>query len=229
MGLICDIVARIANDGWGLAVTGAQLRQLERYAELLVEWNATRMNLTRIVEPEEIAVKHFADSLSVLTAVAVPLGIPLIDVGTGAGMPGIPLKIVRPDLRVTLLDSTAKKLTFCRAVIDDLGLEGIETIHGRAEEVSRQPGREQAYGIATARAVASLDKLIPWCAPFVETGGLIIALKGPAVVDEIAPARPIAHKFGVVINPPKDVTIPGETEPGGRKIVVGWVGRRQAS
>jgi len=224
MGIIGDIVKRVGNSEWGLGLSLAQREQLERYAEILVDWNATRMNLTRIVEPSEIAMKHFVDSLSVLTVVDVPFGARIIDVGTGAGMPGIPLKIARPDIKVMLLDSTAKKLTFCKAVIDDLKLEGIEAVHGRAEDISRLPDHRHSYFAATARAVASLDKLLPWCVPFVAPGGVIVALKGPAVVDEYEAAAPIAKRFRIRLEAPRGINLAGEEDMSERRIVIGRVG-----
>jgi 16S rRNA (guanine527-N7)-methyltransferase len=152
--------------------------------------------------------------------VEVPKVACVIDVGTGAGMPGIPLKIVRPDLRVTLLDSTAKKLTFCDAVISDLGLVGIGTVHGRAEELARRPEYGRRYDLATARAVASLDKLLPWCAPFVRAGGRIIALKGPAVLNELEAASPVARRLRMTLDPISEISLPDLSEMEDRRIVV---------
>ena len=118
MDEIISILRRGANETWGLALSDTQLDQFGRYAEMLVDWNATRMNLTRLVSPQDIAVKHFLDSLALLTVLTPAQGARVIDVGTGAGLPGLALKIARPDLRVTLLDSTAKKLSFCTAVAE---------------------------------------------------------------------------------------------------------------
>jgi len=221
MGLIGEIVAKTANDVWKMALTERQMAQLERYAELIVEWNATRMNLTRITEPAEMALKHFIDSLSVLAVVPPRVNARVVDIGTGAGLPGIVMKIARPDLQVTLLDSTAKKLTFCQAVIDDLELQGIAVLNGRAETVGRLPEHTKGYELAVARAVAPLEKLLPWCAPFVAARGAFVAMKGPAVSAEMEAAIPTARRFGLTLEPPREVVIPGHEGEGERWLVVG--------
>ncbi|MBV9850250.1 MAG: 16S rRNA (guanine(527)-N(7))-methyltransferase RsmG [Armatimonadetes bacterium] len=213
MGDLADILRRGANGAWGLGLTEGQLAQFARYAELLVEWNAARLNLTRLTSPRDIAVKHFLDSLAVLKAVDVPHGASVIDVGTGAGLPGLALKIARPDLRMTLLDATAKKLVFCRAVADGLGLGAVTTIHARAEDAGRQPAHAGAYDFALARAVAPLERLLPWCVPFVRPGGLVVALKGASVAEELPAARPVARRLGLTLSPPLRVELPEAEEP----------------
>lgn len=214
-----DILKRGANDTWQLGLTGTQLDQFVRYGEMLVEWNATRMNLTRLVSPRDIAVKHFLDSLALLTVYSPPPNARLLDVGTGAGLPGLALKIARPDLRVTLLDGTAKKLTFCRAVADDLGIK-VETVHARAEDAGKQPALAGQFGLVTARAVAPLATLLPWLAPFAAPGGRITALKGASVADEIAAARPVAKRLGLHLELPAAVTLPEADEETVRQIVL---------
>ena len=194
-----EILRRGANDAWHLGLTDVQLDQFVRYAELLVEWNATRMNLTRLVSPRDIAVKHFLDSLALLTVQTPPPNARLLDVGTGAGLPGLALKIARPDLRVTLMDGTAKKLTFCRAVAEDLGLNAVETVHARAEDAVKRPELAGRFDWVTARAVAPLDKLLPWLAPFAAPSGLLLSLKGIAA-DEVAATRPLAKRLGLTLN-----------------------------
>ena len=218
--ILIDILRRGTNGDWGLGLTETQLAQFGRYAELLVEWNATRMNLTRLTAPRDIAVKHFLDSLAVLKAEDIPEGAAIIDIGTGAGLPGLALKIARPDLVLTLLDSTAKKLAFCRAVADELALDVVTTLHARAEDAGRMPGHAAAYDLVTARAVAPLEKLLPWCAPFVRPGGLVIALKGASVADELPAARPVARRLGLTLLPPVAVTLPEAEEPTVRQIVL---------
>lgn len=215
-----DILERGANDTWPLKLSGTQLLQFVRYAEILVEWNATRMNLTRLVSPRDIAVKHFLDSLALLTILTPAINSRVIDVGTGAGLPGLALKIARPDLRVTLLDSTAKKLGFCRAVADELGLSTVETVHARAENAAKLPTLAGKFDLVVARAVAPLETLLPWLAPFVAPGGQIAALKGASVADEIMAARPIARRLGLSLSAPVAVTLPEADEETVRQIVL---------
>ena len=215
-----EIVRRGANDVWGLGLSETQIAQFTHYAELLVEWNATRMNLTRLISPREIAVKHFLDSLALLTVVSLSEGARLIDVGTGPGLPGLALKIARPDLRVTLLDSTAKKLLFCRAIADDLRLTEVETIHARAEDAAKVPALAGQFDCAVARAVAPLDRLLPWLGLFVRPGGQIVALKGVGAVEELAAARPVAKRLGLTLEAPLPVPLPEASEPTVRQIVV---------
>ena len=217
---LTEIVRRGANDAWELELSDKQLGQFARFADLLTEWNATRMNLTRLTSPRDIAVKHFLDSLALLTVVALPQGARLLDVGTGAGLPGLALKIARPDLAVMLLDGTAKKLLFCRAVADALGLDGVQTIHARAEEAAKRSELAGQFEIVTARAVAPLARLLPWLAPFAAPGGQIVALKGAGVAEEIIAARPAARRLGLTVGPPIAVTLPEAEEPTVRQIVI---------
>ncbi len=200
MNEIIPILQRGANGTWNLGLSDTQINQFVRYAEMLAEWNATRMNLTRLVSPQDIAVKHFLDSLALLTVVRPPQNARVLDVGTGAGLPGLALKIVRPDLRVTLMDGTAKKLTFCRAVADELGLENIETIHARAQDAARRPDLAGHFDWVVARAVAPLDRLLPWLAPFAAPHGLLLSLKGMAADEEMAAARPVAKRLGLMLD-----------------------------
>ena len=216
---LTDILRRGANDHWHLALTETQLAQFTRYAGLLVEWNATRLNLTRLVSPHDVAVKHFLDSLAPLTVVTIPQGASVIDVGTGPGLPGLAWKIARPDLRVTLLDSTAKKLAFCQAVANDLRLHDVRTLHARAEDAARLPVEHGMYDVAVARAVAPLDKLLPWMAPFLRLGGLLVALKGAGVAEEYPLARPIARRLGLTLSPPFSLELPEANEQTVRQIV----------
>ena len=219
--LIARILQRGANEIWGLSLTDTQIAQFVRYAEMLVEWNATRMNLTRLVSPRDIAVKHFLDSLALLTVLTPPPGARVLDVGTGAGLPGLALKIARPDLRLTLLDSTAKKLLFCRAVADDLGLTSVQTVHARAEEAAKRPELAARFDLVVARAVAPLETLLPWLAPFAAPNGQIAALKGASVGDEMTAARSVARRLGLRLDPPAAVTLPEAEEETVRQIVVG--------
>ncbi len=155
------------------------------YASLLVAWNEN-VNLTGITDDEGIAVRHFVDSLSI--APLVPEGATLIDVGTGAGFPGIPIAIARPDTRVTLLDSLDKRVKFLDAVTETLALKNVVAQHGRAEDFGVLPAWRDTYDVAVARAVAGLPVLLEYCLPFVKPGGLFLAMKGPGAREEAAQA-----------------------------------------
>lgn len=207
-----------------MGLSAPQLDQFARYGALLAEWNATRLNLTRITTPEGIAVKHFLDSLAVLQAVNISPNARIIDVGTGAGLPGLALKIARPDLALTLLDSTAKKLAFCQAVCDALGLTDVRIVHARAEDTARETAFAGQFDVAVARAVAPLETLLPWLAPFVRQGGLVVALKSAHVDDELPAARPVARGLGMALRPPITLFLPEADEPTARRIVVGVCG-----
>jgi 16S rRNA (guanine527-N7)-methyltransferase len=208
----------VANAEWKLELSEEQIGQFVAYAKMLVDWNQ-KFNLTRLTSPEQVADGHFLDSLAVLQAVKLRKGGHVIDVGTGAGLPGIALKIARPDLMITLLDSTKKKLLFCDEVISTLRLDGIRTLHGRAEEVAREPKHNGSYEFVTARAVAPLDRLLGWCAPFVNVGGLIIAFKGSSVNAELTDGVPAARRLRLNLGKPIPINIPGSDAQGGRFIV----------
>lgn len=173
--------------GYGIELDERMLDCFQTYMDMLLDWNG-RMNLTAITEPKEIIVKHFLDSLLVLMAVDLPQGATVIDVGTGAGFPGIPLKIVRPDLQLTLLDSLNKRVQFLEAVSQALHQDN-KCIHGRAEDVSRMPDHRECYDVSLARAVASLPALSEYCVPFVKTGGRFLALKGYEIQEELSHSK----------------------------------------
>ena len=156
-----------------------QLSQLERYFELLCEWNE-KINLTAITDPKGVAVKHFADSLSIFNYIDVPQNARVIDVGTGAGFPGVVLKIARPDIQLTLLDSLQKRLNFLSVVCDELNLDA-ELIHSRAEEGGQDLDLREGFDLAVSRAVAQLNILSEYCVPYVRLSGRFVAFKGTAV------------------------------------------------
>lgn len=170
---------------FGVEITPKIEERLNLYGNLLIEWNK-KINLTAITQPEEVLYKHFYDCILFFKNADVPTGATLIDVGTGAGFPGLVLKIVRDDIKVTLLDSLNKRITFLDEVITKLGLENITAIHSRAEEGGQNKLYREKYDIACARAVAAMPVLLEYCTPFVKPGGMFIAMKGPSVNDEVA-------------------------------------------
>ena len=166
----------------GVSLSGEQLRQCQTYCDLLIHHNRF-LGLTTITEPESIAVRHFADSLTLLAGAEIPEGAALIDVGTGAGFPGMALKIARPDLDVTLLDSLQKRLQFLHTVSRTLEVP-VTLVHARAEDAGRLPELRERFDVVTARAVASLPVLLEYCLPFARVGGKLIAMKGPDIRQE---------------------------------------------
>lgn len=165
-----------------ILLTEKQLKQFLLYYEMLIEQNKV-MNLTAITDYEEVMKKHFIDSLSLVKAYDLSKKVSVIDVGTGAGFPGIPLKIAFPNLQVTLLDSLNKRVSFLNSVIDALGLTGIEAIHGRAEDFARNSLREK-YDLCVSRAVANLSTLSEYCLPFIKVGGQFISYKSEKIAEE---------------------------------------------
>ncbi len=191
---------------YGVTVSDAACQRLDRYAELLVEWNQ-RMNLTAITEPNDIVLKHFTDSLTALTVLSEKTGLSVIDVGTGAGFPGIPLAIVREDISLTLLDSLNKRLVFLKEVCDTLGIRA-QLIHARAEEGGRNPKLREQYDVATARAVAAMPVLSEYCLPFVKVGGRFIAMKGPDSDTELKAATRAVELLGGRVSEVKEISLP---------------------
>ncbi len=185
---------------YGISLSEKQLAQFMDYYEILVEWNSF-MNLTAITEFDEVIVKHFLDSITLGFAFA-QAGLPfigtekVIDIGTGAGFPGIPLKIVYPDMQITLLDSLNKRIKFLDAVIDKLGLSGIEAIHGRAEDFSKPGQLREQYDLCVSRAVANLTTLSEYCLPYVKEGGYFVPYKSEKTQDEVQNAANALNILG---------------------------------
>jgi 16S rRNA (guanine527-N7)-methyltransferase len=198
----------------GIPLAGDQLRQFQVYLHTLLAWNA-RMNLTGITDDRAVQLKHFLDSLAGLPALrqAEPLaGWPagrVIDVGSGAGFPGVPLKIAWPGLRLTLLEATGKKAEFLRALVQHLGMAGVEVLNARAEDAAHQPAHRQAYDLAVARALAEMATLAELTLPFVRTGGLVAAYKGEDPSAEVARAENAIARLGGRLRRIMPVTIPG--------------------
>lgn len=162
----------------GLELTEEQYENFRTYARMLVEWNE-KMNLTAITDPRGIGLKHFLDSVIPLKKIELPQGVSLVDVGTGAGFPGLPMKIYRPDIKLTLLDSLNKRVNFLSAVCGEIGISA-ECVHQRAEEGGRRQEFRGKFDFAAARAVAAMPVLAEYCLPYVKTGGMFLALKGPS-------------------------------------------------
>ncbi len=168
--------------------------KLDRYAELLVEWNE-KINLTAITDPAGIVVKHFADSLLLTKALEIPQNASIIDVGTGAGFPSVPSVLLRPDMKLTLLDSLNKRIIFLQELTKELGIPA-QCVHARAEEAGQKAEFREKYDLATARAVANLRDLAEYCIPFVKVGGYFAALKGYEIEEELKEAEYAISQMG---------------------------------
>ena len=183
----------------GIELTNSQLNAFETYYDMLIDRNKV-MNLTAITEFDEVMDKHFLDSVYLFRSIKLEADYKLIDIGTGAGFPGIPLKIVFPELKITLLDSLNKRVGFLNDVIDELNLNDIEAIHGRAEDIARDKTYRASYDIAVSRAVANLSTLSEYCLPFVKIGGKFVSYKSGDCADEVDNAKAAIHLLGGKIN-----------------------------
>lgn len=193
----------------GIPLTAEQIGQFSVYHEMLLDWN-TRMNLTALTAPEDVAVKHIIDSLTAYDAALFDGARTLIDVGTGAGLPGIPLAVYAPHLTVTLLDALNKRVRFLTEVTAAMGLQNVRCIHARAEEAARTAAEHRAaYDIAVSRAVARLPVLLEYTLPFVRVGGTLLALKGRAYAEEQKEARRAAEVLGGGRITARPVHLPG--------------------
>ena len=182
----------------------------------LLDWN-TRVNLTAITDPVDVLLKHFLDSLSLLGAYQAEQT-RMLDIGAGAGFPGLPLKIARPSWEVVLLEATGKKVNFQRHIVETLGLSGIEAIHGRAEELAHRSEYRASFDLVTARAVAALPALLEYAAPFCRVGGQILLPKKGELAEELEQGKRAAHMLGLVLKADISVTLPGLND--GRRILV---------
>ena len=202
-----EILAARADEA-GIPLTAEQIGQFSVYHEMLLDWN-TRMNLTALTAPEDVAVKHIIDSLTAYDAALFDGARTLIDVGTGAGLPGIPLAVYAPHLTVTLLDALNKRVRFLTEVTAAMGLQNVRCIHARAEEAARTAEHRAAYDIAVSRAVARLPVLLEYTLPFVRVGGTLLALKGRAYAEEQKEARRATEVLGGGRITARPVHLPG--------------------
>lgn len=191
----------------GIDINEDKINSFILYKELLKEWNK-KINITSITDDEEIDIKHFIDSITPLTTDLFRKDIKMIDIGTGGGFPGVPLKIINEDMEVVLLDSLKKRITFLNEIIDKLDLKNIISIHGRAEELGRDKSYREKYDIAISRAVASLNTLSEYCLPFVKVGGFFISMKGSDVDEELKEAEKSIRILGGKLKEKKVIKLP---------------------
>lgn len=203
-----DILRKGLED-LGIDVTDKMLKDLKIYRDILVEWNQ-KMNLTGIEEEKEVFIKHFLDSISAVSNGYIKNGISLIDVGTGAGFPGLPLKICLRDIKLTLLDSLNKRINFLQEVSNTVNLEDVEFIHGRAEDFGKDSKYREQFDVATARAVAGLPILMEFCVPFVKLGGYFVCLKGPNANLELEESQKAMEVLGLEFIEKIDIELPNE-------------------
>ncbi len=199
-----------AGNAAGFTLSEKQLDQFTRYAEMLLETNKS-LNLTAITDPEEVAVKHMVDSLLVYDPERFH-NHTIVDVGTGAGFPGLPLKIYDPGMRVTLIDSLQKRLNFLEQVVKDLGLGQVRCTHARAEDAGKDPALREKFDVAVARAVAALPVLAEYCLPLVRVGGVFYAMKGSRYQEEVDAAHHAGEVLGGKITEVRPVQLPGLTD-----------------
>lgn len=196
-----------------MVLSDHQVAQFIKYYELLVSWNE-KMNLTAITDWQEVLLKHFADSIISSTIVDYTSYDSLVDVGTGAGFPGIPLKILYPHLNVTLIDALNKRIQFLKCVIAELELDGIEAVHGRAEDMARSDYRDH-FDICVSRAVSQLNVLCEYCLPFIRPGGMFISYKGSKTIEELELSTNAIKVLGGKLNQVTDsVTLNDEIKRG---------------
>ncbi len=191
----------------GVFLSESQISQFLIYYEMLTEWNQV-MNLTAITEYEDVLKKHFVDSISLVKAYDVTKPVSVIDVGTGAGFPGLALKIAFPQLEVTLLDSLNKRITFLNAVIENLKLDNVKTVHGRAEDFAKPGKMREAFDLCVSRAVANLSTLSEYCLPFVKPGGLFISYKSEKIAEEIKSAAHAVSLLGGKVKGQEEFYLP---------------------
>ena len=196
-------------------LTEKMIKQFELYVKLLIEWNK-KINLTAILNPKDIAIKHFLDSLLVLDAYDLPENANVIDVGTGAGFPGIPLKIVRPDIKLTLLDSLNKRLTFLKSLISCLDIDA-DLVLSRAEDAGKKAEYREKFDVVVSRAVAPLNILLEYCAPFIKINGVFLALKGSNAPLELSNSKNAQKSLNLTLEENKKISLISEND---RNIII---------
>lgn len=201
-----DKILADACEKMGVSLDNSQICDFFKYMELLLLWNQ-KMNLTAITEPKEILLKHFADSVSLLPFVDLK-NKSVVDVGTGAGFPGIPLKIAQPSFNITLIDSLNKRINFLQTVIDEISLSDAICVHSRAEDAGQNISFREKFDVCVSRAVARLNILSEYCLPFVKEGGVFVSLKGPDINLEIEEAEKAIHILGGTIEKIEKINIP---------------------
>lgn len=201
-----DILKKGIED-LGLKCSDETIDKFSKYGEILVEWNQ-KMNLTGIEEEKEVYIKHFLDSVAAVKKGYIKDGMSIIDVGTGAGFPGLPLRICLENSKVTLLDSLNKRINFLSEVCTNINIDDIELIHGRAEDFGKDEKYREQYDIATARAVAGLPILMEFCVPFIKVGGYFVCLKGPNADTELEESRKAMEVLGLEFVEKIDVELP---------------------
>lgn len=191
-----------------ITLSGMQLNQFDKFYDLLVEWNKV-MNLTGITEYQDVVEKHFLDSLSIVKIIDMNQIEYAIDIGTGAGFPGIPLKIAFPDINIVLLDSLNKRIKFLDHIIEELKLDGIRTIHGRAEDYAREAGYREKFDLCVSRAVANLASLSEYCLPYVRVGGRFVSYKSGDIEQEISESERAIKILGGKVYQVEKFNLPG--------------------
>jgi len=194
MKMFREILSESAKK-FSVELSEIQLEQFEIFYKLVVQWNE-KINLTAITDEKDFAVKHIIDSLSLWNAEIFSDTKKVIDIGTGAGFPGVPLKIFKPELEIVLLDSLSKRIDFLKKVVTELNLKNVTCIHGRAEDFARQKNFREQFDLATTRAVARLNIIAEYCLPFVKVGGIFVALKGKQFAEEISEAKSAVKILG---------------------------------